>query len=113
MTDPCVCGHDGDKHAFTEPTVCSLVGCKCVVFREATPERPVYNLSEKYFEQYKTMEEKMRWILENWKWFRNYTNKDLVLMWWRFIDGWNPQKQLLNKSIYRSLDEPESITRVR
>lgn len=107
----CICGHD--KHAWTDPTVCCDVKCQCTQFREASEERPVIVLSQKYFEQYEKIQDRMKWVLDNWRWFRNYTNKDLVIMWWKFINNWDSKKQLMNNHIYDKLDEPETITRVR
>src|SRR5690349_19603305 len=109
----CRCGHEDKLHAFTEPTVCRDIDCKCQNFIPATCERPVIHLSDKYVEQYEKMRDKMKWVLENWRWFRNYTNKDIVIMWWKFVNGYDLYKQTMTNEIYKKLDEPESITRCR
>ena len=107
------CGHGDNEHSFEEPCVCKLLSCYCVKFIQATAETPVFSEIDKYMEEFETIYDKMQWVLTNWKWFRNYTNKDLVIAWWKFVNGWDSKKQLLFDYIYKNLDEPESITRSR
>jgi hypothetical protein len=107
----CRCGHEDEFHAFDEPTVCKDVNCKCVKYISATVEMPVISEIDKYMDQFQTMHDKMKWVLENWKWFRNYTNKDLIFAWYRFINNWNPKKSILTDEIFKRLDDPETIRR--
>ena len=67
---------------------------------------------DKYMLEFEKIRDRMRWVLEHWKWFRNYTNKDLVFGWWEFVNHWN-RKTSLTDELYKKLDEPESITRAR
>ena len=62
--------------------------------------------------EFEKIRDRMRWVLEHWKWFRNYTNKDLVFGWWEYVNHWNKHTTLSDEQ-YKKLDEPESITRAR
>lgn len=76
----CICGHD--DHAFTEPTVCKTLSCKCEHYVEATPENPVDPKWKDYVLEMDTVKGKVAWLLENVKFLRNYPNK-LFVDWFR------------------------------
>ena len=76
----CICGHD--KHAFTEPTVCSTLSCKCEKYVEATPENPVPPDWQGTLDEMDTVYNKIAWLLENIKFLRNYDNT-LFVDWFR------------------------------
>ncbi len=81
----CVCGHE--KHAFSEPTVCTVISCYCEKYREATPENPVIHKWTKYVEDFNTVKEKVSWLLENIKFLRNYPNKKFVDWFYSKVDN--------------------------
>ncbi len=68
---------------------------------------------DKYVAEMKKMKDKMGWVLDNWKWFRNYGNTELVLGWWKFVNGFNIYNEVLSIDKRRAIDPPESITRAR
>lgn len=72
----CICGHE--KHAFTEPTVCTDLNCNCENFIEATPENPVPPRWQSTLEEFDTTKAKLIWLLDNIKFLRNYPNKSFV-----------------------------------
>lgn len=114
MTDgPCVCGHDGNNHAWSDPTVCKDMNCNCVGFIAATVNNPVNTPMDKYVADMKQMKDRMRWVLQNWKWFRNYDNTELVLAWWKFVNNFNIYNEVLSIQKRHGIDAPESITRAR
>jgi len=113
MSDVCRCSHDAKLHSYEEPTVCSIISCRCVNFISAKVQQPVISYIDTTKQQFKTIKDKMRWILENFKWFRNYTNKDLVIAWWHFVNQVDLRKHILSKENYYKLDEPETVTRSR
>jgi len=108
----CTCGHDGSKHAWIEPTVCKEIHCNCIKFVQVTEYTPLISNIDKYMIEFEKIRDRMRWVLEHWKWFRNYNNKDLVFGWWEYVNHWNKHTALPDEQ-YKKLDEPESITRAR
>jgi len=76
----CTCGHE--KHAFTEPTVCSDLNCNCENFVEATPDNPVPAKWKDYVDEMNTLQDKISWLLDNVKFLRNYPNT-LFIDWFR------------------------------
>lgn len=76
----CICGHD--DHAWSEPTVCSDLYCKCEKYVEATPENPVDPKWEQYVLEMNSVKGKVQWLLDNIKFLRNYPNK-LFVDWFR------------------------------
>jgi hypothetical protein len=55
----------------------------------------------------------MQWVLQNWKWFRNYGNTELVFGWWKFVNGFNIYNEVLSTEKRKIIDAPEGITRTR
>lgn len=76
----CICGHN--DHAFTDPTVCLNLDCKCEEFIEATPDNPVPPKWQDTLTEFDTTKAKLIWILDNIKFLRNYPNK-LFVDWYR------------------------------
>ncbi len=76
----CICGHD--DHAWSEPTVCTDLFCKCEKYVEATPENPVDPAWQNYVNEMNTVKGKIVWLLQNVKFLRNYPNK-LFVDWFR------------------------------
>ena len=76
----CICGHT--NHAFSDPTVCLDLDCRCEKFIEATPENPVPPNWKGYVDEYDTVSKKLIWLLDNVKFLRNYPNK-LFVDWFR------------------------------
>ena len=109
---PCVCGHEGSQHAWDDPQVCSIIGCKCIKFEEASIYSPVVSRIDEYMKDFEKIIDKMNWVLEHWKFFRNYSNKELVFAWFQYVNQWDTRMPL-TKEQYKKLDEPESITRSR
>ena len=71
----CICNHD--KHAYTDPTVCSNLYCNCTKFVEATEENQVRHDWDKYAQSFNAVKEQMIWLLDNLKFLRNMNNKTL------------------------------------
>jgi len=72
----CTCGHE--KHAFSEPTVCSDLNCNCENYTEATPENPVPAKWKNYVDEMKTLQDKIAWLLDNVIFLRNYNNTGFI-----------------------------------
>jgi len=108
----CTCSHDGSKHSWEEPTVCSIIGCKCIKFELASIYSPVVSRIDEYMKDFEKIIDKMKWVLQHWKWFRNYNNKSLVFEWWEYVNHWN-RKTSLTDEMLKKLDEPETITRAK
>jgi len=112
-SDVCRCGHAGHEHAWNDPTVCGDLDCRCVAFISATEEMPVITPMDKYIAEMTKIKDKMQWVLQNWKWFRNYGNTELVFGWWKFVNGFNIYNEVLSTEKRKIIDAPEGITRTR
>ena len=69
------CGHE--NHAYTDPTVCSNMYCKCEKYVEATEENQVRHDWDKYAQSFNAVKEQTIWLLDNLKFLRNMNNKTL------------------------------------
>lgn len=72
----CVCGHV--DHAWTEPTVCKNLNCKCEKFVQATPDNVIVHEWDKYVLEMKHVTDQVRWVLTNLRYTRNLENKQFV-----------------------------------
>lgn len=106
----CQCGHD--DHCWDEPTVCRNLDCKCERYVPVKEGQTVFQDHIKYLNQMEKTEEKVRYLLTNIKYLRNFPNKDFVFAYWVFCDGliWNKP---LTQAGVRNLMDPETIRRVK
>jgi hypothetical protein len=98
----CTCGHD--DHAWTDPTVCSDLNCKCENFTEATPENPVPVLWKRYVDEMGTLQEKIGWLLENVIFLRNYNNTGFIDWFRKSVDNKSPESIIRAKRKLVELD---------
>ena len=105
----CKCGHQ--NHDW-ETGVCMFKGFMCIKFDEAIGDDSVFHNHLKYLDQMEKTEDKVRYLLTNIKFLRNFPNKDFVFAYWVFCDGlkWN---RIITKEAVRNLTDPESIRRVK
>jgi len=104
----CRCGHS--DHAWDEPRVCKTPSCRCINYEEAIGDNSVMHNHLKYLDEMEKTEDKVRYLLTNIKFLRNFPNKEFVFAYWAFCDGfkWN---RILTKEGVRNLTDPESIRR--
>ena len=105
------CGHSGEDHDF-QNAICLKKGCFCMQFEEAIGECSVFLDYVKYLNQMVEVEDKIRFLLTNIKFLRNFKNKDFVFAYWVYCDG-----LVLNKpitlSLAKRLTDPETIRRAK
>ena len=103
----CRCGHS--DHDF-ETGVCVYPGCWCMKFEYANGDSSVFFNHTKYLNEMVKTEEKVRYLLTNIKFLRNYSNKNFVFAYWVFCDGliWNKP---LTQEVSKNLTDPETIRR--
>ena len=85
----CQCSHV--KHAYTEPTVCSSLDCKCEHYIEAAPDNPIDPKWNSYINEMKTIEDKIGWLLANIKYLRNYNNTEFIDWYRNKVDDKSPE----------------------
>lgn len=103
---PCICGHEHDW----ETGICKHPSaCYCIKYREASEYNPVVPVHQKYLEQLKKVEDKVKYILENIQETRNMKNKDFVFLYWHLVSKLN----IISNDVIKRLDDPESIRRCR
>lgn len=101
------CDHDETAHDKEKNVCMGDITCPCWKFEGY----PTASEIDRYMAQIELQVDKMKWVLENLKYFRNYNNKELVIAWWRDINHIDLTKTLLTRDLFFKLDEPESITR--
>lgn len=102
----CICGHNHDW----ETGICTYPGnCLCDNYREAIKEDSVIPRHQKYLEQLKQVEDKVKYILVNIPESKNMKNKDFVFLYWHLVSKLN----IISNDIIKTLDDPESIRRAR
>ena len=104
---PCNCGHD--DHDW-ETKVCLVKGCYCIEFIQAIESNPVIHDHSKYISQMETVSDKIRYILTNIKYSRNFPNKQFVFFYWQICNTMIINKPITHGIIY-SLEDPEVIRR--
>lgn len=105
----CRCGHE--NHDW-ETKVCLSKGCYCIEFIPTTEENPVIFEHSKYISQMEKIEDKVRYILSNIKYSRNFPNKQFVFFYWQIANTLIINKSI-TQSIIHGLDDPESISRCK
>ena len=114
--DTCVCGHEGVAHLSRGERCCMLVNCKCMKFKrfeKAMLQSEIDQAMVHFHEMEKTIE-RVRWVFENLKFFRNYDEFDLGIAWGIHILKYNPYEEFMDKDIYTRLKKwgkPASIGR--
>lgn len=98
---PCTCGHN--DHAYTEPTVCKDLDCNCEQYIEATPDNPVDPQWKIYVDEMNTTVSKVKWLLQNIKFLRNYPNK-LFVDWFR-TKVYNADPETVRRSKQKLVEE--------
>lgn len=91
----CECGHE--KHADSEPTVCSSIFCDCEKFVEKTIETSIPDNWDGYVNEMYTLQNNIGNLLADHRYLRTLNNTE-------FIDWF--RKNIANKS-------PESIIRAK
>jgi hypothetical protein len=99
------CNHIEDKHAATEPRVCLDLDCSCDGFDADVYRTDYQDLLDKLQET----RDKVKWLLENLKFLRNFGNKYFVLSYWKYVDG----VTVINEASWGKLTDPESIRRAK
>jgi hypothetical protein len=106
----CICGHD--KHDW-ETHVCLDSSCFCIEFRLALGDGSIILDHVKYIRQIEKVSEKVKYILTNIKYSRNFPHKQFVFFYWRMADTLILNKSVMTESLMNSLEDPENITRSR
>lgn len=102
----CVCGHEHDW----QTGICKHPSpCYCEKYVEATEFNPVIPKHQRYLDQYRTIEQRVKYLLENIPETRNMPNKDFVFLYYSMF---NKLSIISNESI-KSLVDPESIRRMK
>lgn len=104
------CNH---YHTTTEPKVCTLLDCNCDP-ADFTPyiEKKSFEYYLDVMNSFDTVSQKVRYLLSEFKDFRNYTNKQFIFAYWHYNDNFCPGMRLDIKT-YHNLHDPETIRRVR
>jgi len=105
----CNCGHD--DHDW-ETKVCMAKGCYCIEFIQATESNPVIFNHSKYITQMEKASDKVRYILTNIKYSRNFSNKQFVFFYWQMANILIINKPLTH-SMIQGLEDPEVIRRAK
>jgi hypothetical protein len=105
----CICGHD--DHDW-ETKVCVHKGCYCIEFIQAIGDDSVTFKHSKYLSQMEKTENKIRYILTNIKYSRNFPNKQFVFFYWQIANTLIINKSI-TQSIIQGLDDPETIRRCK
>ncbi len=95
------------EHGF-----CKSTSCFCMMYEHAVGENSVFSGHQKYLDQMTQTEDKVRYLLTNIKFLRNFGNKDFVFAYWVFCDGliWNKP---ITQGMVKTLTDPETIRRVK
>lgn len=126
MEDNLICANCGDPQSnhstfwddahTTQLTCCTgkEYACKCTKFVAINPELPRYLQDiDSYMAKFEHIAERMKWVLENLKWFRNYSDKFVPFAWWYHINHWDCWHEPLTPTIFSKLDAADAITRAR
>ncbi len=106
----CKCGHSGNDHVFSEGTeVCKVPRCMCMCFNEAIGDNSVIPRHQKYLDQYKTIEQRVKYLLENIPETRDMKNKDFVFLYYHLFHKLN----IISNAVIKELVDPESIRRMK
>jgi len=105
----CCCGHEGDRHLSQGNRTCLTAGCDCVKYDQYSPKfttkKDFTEQALVYFEKQKTMLENVRWVFENLKFFRNYSNDELGWAWGKFVLGFDPFNQFMTDDILKKIKQ--------
>lgn len=99
-------------HEPAYPTVCKVREpeiCNCMEYEE---DNLIPSDYQKQLAYYNTVKDKIKWILVNLKFSRNFTNKYFVFFYWQIAQDFNPGKKL-DMEIIRKLVDPEVIRRAK
>jgi hypothetical protein len=107
------CNNCSHYHAATEPHVCTLLNCKCDENTfEPYQERRSFQYYTSVIEQFETLYDKIKYLLEEIPELRNYGNKDFVFAYWHYNNNFCPGMKL-EIPVYKELNDPESIRRCK
>ena len=110
----CTCNHAEYNHADNEPKVCKEWNCKCERFISNDDYGLLIEKHSKYARQMEKIIDKVGYVLENIKYFRNLNDKDLAFQWWNHIEEWRwVNGERLTNEKYMNLTEAGAITRAR
>ena len=105
--------HLTDEIGISDNVCKTDVGCTCYNFEPDLPDFPQLNEIDRYMQQFDDINGKMKWVLENLKFFRNYNNTEVIFAWWKYINHYDAFRMVLTADLYFKLDLPESITRTK
>ena len=107
------CDNCNHHHAETQPHVCTLLQCACDENSfEAHEEKKSFQYYVSVIEQFETVHEKIKYLLEEIPEFRNYSNKQFVFTYWHYNNNFCPGMRL-EIPIYQELIDPETIRRCK
>lgn len=102
----CVCGHQHDWATG----VCKHPGnCFCTEYKELKTTETVIPQHQKYLDQYKTIEQRVKYLLENIPETRDMKNKDFVFLYYHLFHKLN----IISNAVIKELVDPESIRRMK
>ena len=81
----------------------------CMCFKEAIGDNSVIPQHQKYLDQYKTIEQRVKYLLENIPETRNMKNKDFVFLYYHLFHKLN----VISNAVLKELVDPESIRRMK
>ena len=110
----CTCRHSEENHADNEPKVCKENDCKCEHFIAENDYNLQIEKHSKYAKQMEKTIDQMAYVLDNIKYFRNLTDKQLAFQWWNHIEEWRwMNDEPLTISKFENLTEAGLLTRAR
>jgi len=103
------CKHTEEEHASTDPRVCKRINCNCIGYKENNLIPIDYQVQLAILLKVK---HKIRWILENCKFSRNFNNKYFIFFYWQLCDSLFPGTKI-TPDVTKNLTDPEVIRRAK
>lgn len=113
MTD-CNCRHPHDMHADNDPKVCKEYSCNCEGYIAESDYNLVIERVAKYAREMEKLIDQMAYVLDNIKFMRNLSDKQLAFSWYEHIEEWRWTKgEPLTIKKFEHLTEAGLLTRAR